>query len=418
MDIATITAIEPARERPRQAVILAGGRGERMRPLTDDRPKAMIEFHGRPFLAYMIEMLRDQGFESVLLLLGYKAEVIQNYFGDGSDFGIDIQYSVSAPEDLTVRRVQLAQDRIDDCFLLLYCDNYWPMRIDHMWSHYQAVGKPAMITVYRNADGYSKDSVKVHPCGKVEVFDRSRTTPGLKGVEISYAILTRAVLDLLPEEDELFEAAVYPKLVEAGLLSAYVTDHRYYSVGSMHRLPSTDEFLARRPVALLDRDGVLNVKPPRAEYVRSWGEFEWLPGAKTALAQLKSAGYRLLVISNQAGVARGAMTHEDLEGIHRQMLNEAAEVGGGIDAIYCCTHGWQEGCECRKPRAGLLFQAQRDFHFDLTRAIFIGDDERDAAAADAAGCGFLQASERTGLLDITENLLGVRGRQLSCAHSN
>ena len=105
MVIATTTGNEPARERPRQAVILAGGRGERMRPLTDDRPKPMIEFHGRPFLAYMIEMLRDAGFESVLLLLGYRADVIQDYFGDGADFGIDIEYSVSAPEDLTVRRV-------------------------------------------------------------------------------------------------------------------------------------------------------------------------------------------------------------------------------------------------------------------------------------------------------------------------
>ena len=184
--------------------------------------------------------------------------------------------------------------------------------------------------------------------------------------------------------------------------------------GRCKRLPLTDEFLARRPVALLDRDGVLNRKPPRAEYVRNWDEFEWLPGAKTALAQLKSAGYRLIVISNQAGVARGAMTAADLEAVNRRMMAEAAEEGGEIDAIYTCMHGWEEGCECRKPRAGLLFQAQREFSFDLTRAVFIGDDERDAAAADAAGCGFLRASERTGLHELTENLLGVRGRQLSC----
>ena len=111
------------------------------------------------------------------------------------------------------------------------------------------------------------------------------------------------------------------------------------------------------------------------------------------------------------------MTEADLQAVNRRMLDEAAEVGGDIDAIYTCIHGWQDGCECRKPKPGLLFQAQRDFHFDLTRAVFVGDDERDAAAADAAGCGFLRASERTGLLEITENLLGVRGRQL-CAQIN
>jgi D-glycero-D-manno-heptose 1,7-bisphosphate phosphatase len=288
------------------------------------------------------------------------------------------------------------------------------MRIDHMWSHYQAVGAPAMVTVYRNADCYSKDSVRVNPWGKVELYDRPRTKPGLKGVEISYAILTRAALELLPDQDMLFEEAVYPKLAEAGRLSAYVTDHRYYSVGSLNRLPLTDEFLARRPVALLDRDGVLNRKPPRAEYVRNWEEFEWMPGAKAALAQLKSAGYRLIVISNQAGVARGVMTQEDLNKVNQQMLDEAADAGGPIDAIYTCTHGWEEGCDCRKPKAGLLFHAQRDFSFDLTRAVFVGDDERDGAAADAAGCGFLRTSENTGLLEIAENLLGVRARQL-CA---
>jgi D-glycero-D-manno-heptose 1,7-bisphosphate phosphatase len=275
-----------------------------------------------------------------------------------------------------------------------------------------------MITVYRNSDGYSRDSVKVNPCGNVEIFDRSRTAAGLKGVEISYAILPRTILDLLPEEDALFEEAVYPRLVESGQLSAYVTDHRYYSVGSMNRLPLTEEFFARRPVALLDRDGVLNRKPPRAEYVRNWSEFEWLPGAKTALAQLKAAGYRLIVISNQAGVARGAMSQADLDALNRRMQEEAMEAGGEIDAIYTCTHGWEEGCECRKPKAGLLFQAQRDFNFDLTRAVFVGDDERDAAAADAAGCGFLRATERAGLLELTESLLGIRGRQLTCAHSN
>ena len=82
-------------ERPTQAVILAGGRGTRMRPLTDTRPKPMVEFHGRPFLEYMIEMLREQGFERVLLLLGYLPEVIQEHFGDGSGFGVEIDYSVS-----------------------------------------------------------------------------------------------------------------------------------------------------------------------------------------------------------------------------------------------------------------------------------------------------------------------------------
>ena len=126
---------------PTQAVVLAGGRGTRLGPLTDDRPKPMVEFHGRPFLEYLIEMLRDQGIERVELLLGYRPEVVQDHFGDGSRFGLDIGYSVSGADDLTVSRLRLVEERLDPCFLLLYCDNYWPMRFDDMWHRFATADK-------------------------------------------------------------------------------------------------------------------------------------------------------------------------------------------------------------------------------------------------------------------------------------
>jgi len=326
----------------------------------------MVEIHGKPFLEYLVEMLREQGFERVLLLLGYLPEVIQDYFGDGSRWGVHIAYSVSAADDLTVRRVQLAEERLDACFLLMYCDNYWPMRMEKMWERFTTANVPAMITVYSNKDKYSRDSVRVGEDGYVRVFDRSRTTPGLQGIEISYAILTRSVLALLPEHDALFEEAVYPQLVARRQLLAYVTDHRYYSVGSLERLPLTEAFLARRLTILLDRDGVLNKKPPRAHYVRTWDEFEWLAGTKEALRLLTEAGYSVIVVSNQAGIARGVMTEAALTHIHERMKAEAVQAGGQIEAVYCCLHDWDEGCECRKPKPGMLFQVQRDFHLERT----------------------------------------------------
>lgn len=390
-----------ALHRPTQAVILAGGRGTRMRPLTDTRPKAMIAFHGKPFLEYLVEMLRDQGLERILLLLGYLPEVIQDYFGDGRRWGVKIDYSVSAPDDGTARRVLLAERSLDPCFLLMYCDNYWPMQMAKMWRRFLAAGVPAMITVYSNKDNYSRSSVRVDADGYVTVFDRSRTTPNLQGVEISYAILKKSVLRFLPEDPTvLFEEVAYPRLVERRQLAAYVTDHRYYSVGSLDRLALTEEFLARRPAMILDRDGVINQKPPKAQYVRHWDEFEWLPGVKDALRLLKEAGYRVIVVSNQAGIGRGAMTRADLQHIHDRMLAEASEAGGRIEAVYYCPHDWEEGCACRKPRPGMLFQAQGEFNLDLTRTLFIGDDERDAQAAEAAGCPPALVSRETSLLDI------------------
>src|SRR5512145_2412005 len=174
--------------RPTQAVILAGGRGTRLWPLTDTRPKPMVEILGRPFLEYQIEQLREQGFERVLLLLGYLPEVVQNYFGDGRRWGVKVQYSVTAVEDETARRVKLAEPYLDPCFLLMYCDNYWPMQIDRMWQKFHASGAPAMITVYANSDGYTRNSVRVDAWGCVSLYDNSCSHPDLNGVEISYAI--------------------------------------------------------------------------------------------------------------------------------------------------------------------------------------------------------------------------------------
>ncbi len=393
------------RKRPTQAVILAGGRGTRLQPITLERPKPMVEVCGRPFMEYLVEQLHDQGFERILMLLGYLPEVIQDHFRDGSDWGLKIEYAVTGADTLTSRRVELAKDRIEDCFLLMYCDNYWPMRIDRMWELFLAHDVPAMVTVYSNKDNYTGNSLKVGRDGYVEVYDRTRKGPGLAGVEIGYSILTRETLELLPKEEALLEEAIYPPLIREHKLLAYVTDHRYYSVGGLQRLPTTEKFFAQGPTVILDRDGVLNRKPPRAQYVKTWSEFEWLPGAKQALRSLHEKGYRVVVVSNQAGINRGFMTAADLAVLHQAMQHDVAAAGGNIAAIYHCPHDWNEGCECRKPSPGMLFQAQRDFDLNLRRTPFIGDDERDGMAAEAAGCPFLRVGEGRSLLDCVQQLI-------------
>lgn len=385
-------------------MILAGGLGLRMRPLTDSIPKPMIGFHGRPFLAYLVDQLRDAGIRRILMLLGYRSEVIQDHFGDGRAWGVSITYSITPPDVQTGTRVRSAIDAIDPRFLLLYCDNYWPLRLDDMWSRYSSTDAPAMTTVYRNGDRFSRDNIRVED-GRVVAYDPTRTAAGLAGVEIGYAILERAIVEeLLPAADVSLESAIYPTLAARGHLLAYTTDHRYYGIGSMERLPTTAEFLARRPTILLDRDGVLNRKPARAEYVRHPDEFEWLEGALDGVRLLTESGFRLLVISNQAGVSRGAMTDDDLMAVDTRMTADAASAGGYIERAYYCRHDWDAGCECRKPKAGMLYQAQRDFHLDLSRTPYIGDDDRDGEAAGLAGAPFIQVTEDRPLLTIAHEL--------------
>lgn len=135
----------------------------------------------------------------------------------------------------------------------------------------------------------------------------------------------------------------------------------------------------------LDRDGVINRRLP-GDYVKSWDEFEFLPRAQEALALLTAAGLRLIVVTNQRGIARGLMTTADLHAIHRRMLDELAAAGAHVAAVYYCPHDRNE-CECRKPKIGLLLRARRDFPvIDFARAVVIGDTPSDIEAGKRAGC--------------------------------
>lgn len=409
---------EPAQDdRPHQAVILAGGQGTRLRPLTDHTPKPMIEFDGRPFVEFIVEQLKDQGFTRILFLLGYLADKVVDHFGDGSRFGIAIEYSVSPVENDTGARLRLVRDRLEPCFLLLYCDNYWPMPFARMWAQYREKGVLAQVAVYGNKDGYTRSNLRVNrDSGLIEVYDKSRSAPDLAGVDIGFLLLRREVMDLIPAEgNPSFETSVYPTLVERRQLAAFETDHRYYSVGSHERLPLTRRFLQRHKTVLLDRDGTLNVRMPQAQYVCDWSQWRWLPGALEALAILAARGYRAILISNQPGLARGALSKETLDGIHDRMQAEALAAGGRIDAIYYCPHNWNDGCECRKPRPGLLYQAQRDFDLDLSRVPFFGDDDRDGEAANAADAPFVKVTDDYSLLDAVRDFLATEGNTDPCS---
>ncbi len=394
--------------RPEQAVILAGGRGTRLAPITDVVPKPMVAFHGKPFLEYLIEMLRDQGFSRILLLLGYLSEIVQDHFQDGYRWGVKIDYSVSPVEDDTGTRVRRASSLLDTTFLLTYCDNYWPMPFEELWASFSRSNALAQVTVYENRDGYTSSNLRVNAEGFVDIYDRSRVEEGLQGVDIGFLLAHREILDLLPEGNVSLEASLYPRLIAEGQLAAFTTGHRYYSVSTHERLPVTEDFLARRPAVILDRDGVLNRKMPRAEYVCSWADWQWLPGSREAIRALVDSGYRVIVVTNQAGVARGALTEEALASIHDMMQHEVEAAGGRIDAIYCCPHGWDEDCTCRKPKPGMLLQAQREFNLDLSQVTFIGDDERDGEAAVRANCRFRMVAEGTSLMEIVNNLIADR----------
>jgi len=389
----------------KQAVILAGGIGTRLRPLTYKIPKPMIRLNDKPFLEYLLELLKENGIKEAILLLGYLSDKIKEYFGDGSNFGIKIKYSIGDVSFETGKRIKNAEDLLHENFLLTYCDNYWPLNLKNLVEYHDYHNVLATVTIYTNKDNFTKSNMKVDNQGYVILYDESRKEKILSGVDIGFFIINKKVIELMPDTNFSFEKETLPELIKKKQFAGHLTNHRYYSIGKIERLPITEQFLKPKKVLFLDRDGVINKKPPKADYVKSWNEFEFLPGSVEAITLLTKKGYDIYIISNQAGIARGIMTENDLKEIHRNMVNELEKKEGKISDIYYCPHGWDEGCECRKPKPGMFFQAAKEHHIDLTKAVFIGDDERDVEAGETARVKTIPVTPNKSFLEIVKDLI-------------
>lgn len=239
----------------KQAVILAGGIGSRLRPLTYEVPKPMVLVNNRPFLEYLIDMLKENGISEVVLLLGYLPEKITQYFGDGSNFGIDIKYSIGEASDKTGTRIKNAEHLLDDVFLLMYCDNYWPLNLKRLLEFYAEHKTLASVTVYTNKDGNgeygAENNIYVDDDGYVLRYDRRRKDKNLNGVDIGFFIISRKVLELMPNHDFSLEEEILPLLVDKRQLSGYRTEHRYYYISTLESLKLTEKFLQSKGVVLL-----------------------------------------------------------------------------------------------------------------------------------------------------------------------
>jgi D-glycero-D-manno-heptose 1,7-bisphosphate phosphatase len=169
---------------------------------------------------------------------------------------------------------------------------------------------------------------------------------------------------------------------------------------------------APRPAIFLDRDGVLNVR--RSDHVKSLAEFEFIPGALDALSELDVGETPVVVVTNQSVIGRGLASHAEVDIIHAHLRE--AMLGAGVQrlSIYVCPHAPKDGCECRKPRPGLLLRAASELNLDLKRSVMIGDSITDAQAGMAAGCYPILVGNFEGTIacvaDLGEAVRLIRGR--------
>jgi len=227
-----------------QCVILAGGRGTRLGSLTEDRPKALVDIAGRPFLEYQLELLRTGGVSEIVLCVGYLGSAVESTIGDGSRLGLSIRYSHDGPEPLgTAGAVRNALPLLGESFLLTYGDTLLTVNHSAVARAHASSGLPALMTVLENEDNYAPSNAVVE--GEL-VVAYSKTPPPQNARWIDYGLLAfhRAAIEHSTDADL---EPVLAKLASERRLGAYEVDERFYEIGDGAGLAETTEFVLASP---------------------------------------------------------------------------------------------------------------------------------------------------------------------------
>jgi MurNAc alpha-1-phosphate uridylyltransferase len=216
-----------------QAVILAGGLGTRMRPVTETLPKSLLPVHGRAFIDYQLEQLRRGGITQVVLCVGYLGDLVAAHVGDGRRHGLAVAYSFERGELLgTAGALKLAQPLLRDGFLITWGDSYVPL--DHravFREHREARGRKATMVVFENRGAWDSSNAEVAD-GRVIRYEKTSHDARLAWIDAGVSVLNRAVLDEVPANEPAALDGVFARLAAAGELGAYEASDRFYEVGS------------------------------------------------------------------------------------------------------------------------------------------------------------------------------------------
>ncbi|MDC1027309.1 sugar phosphate nucleotidyltransferase, partial [Candidatus Thioglobus sp.] len=279
--------------KPEQAVILCGGLGTRMKPFTNTIPKPMVLCNDKPFLWHLLFQLHEQGIFRFVLLTGYLSEKISNYFGNGSSWGWDIQYSVGPVEWDTGKRVWEARAQLDSLFLLLYSDNFSIFPLKKVFNFHIEKQNPLTFMVVSKKPG----NLSLNKDGIVQKYDNSRSSTDLNYVEIGYMIVERDKTFSFYDSPECSFSEVLQKMAVQDKISAWIQDDVYHSISDPSRWKKTQRYLKQKKIILIDRDGVLNKKAPQGEYISKWGDFEWIHDSRVGMQTLAKEGFKFIIIT-------------------------------------------------------------------------------------------------------------------------
>lgn len=407
---------------------MAGGKGTRIASVKSDVPKPMIPICGKPILEWQIENLKACGLTDITLVIGYLGHVIQEYFGDGTKFGVTINYFVENVPLGTAGALFKMPDLTED-FLLMCGDVILDVdfnrfmefhRKNHAWASLMAHpnGHPydssLLVTEILPPQVAGGNPVETHRVVQwvnkedERLYYKNRVNAGIE--IISPELLKETMKHFVPRHPETpdkidLDRDVLKPNIKTGRIFAYDTPEYIKDMGTPDRFYEVEEDIKRGKVkarnlknrqkaVFLDRDGTIN---KYIGFLTKPEQFELIPGVAEAIKKINKSGYLAIVVTNQPVIARGDCTWEELQEIHNKMETELGKEGAFVDAIYICPHHKDKGfegerpeykfeCDCRKPKPGLLNNAAADYNIDLSQSIMIGDSERDVEAGKEAGC--------------------------------
>lgn len=375
-----------------EVIILAGGLGTRLRSVVSEVPKCMAPVGGKPFLWYLLEQLRFYDVDRVILSVGYLRETVQDWVAEHEgEYPFEFRFAVEGSPLGTGGGIRLAASLAEGSELVvLNGDTFFDADLDALMLTRQRSGCPVALALKPMRDFDRYGTVEPGPDGIVKAFhEKQYCHDGLINGGVYAIDLRSGLFDGLPQKFS-FEKEVLEPACGAGRLCGLIQDGYFIDIGipeDYARANASPQLLSRAAdfdTLILDRDGVINALRP-GDYVKTWGEFEWRPGALEALKRAAARFKGIYVVTNQRGVGKGLMSRDALDGIHERMRHEIEAAGGRIDGIYVCTAVFDEDPR-RKPNRGMFDELLRD-HPEVVpgRTVMVGDSASDRLFA--ANCG-------------------------------